>query len=259
MERGWYIEDIYELRRLPASSTNPILVKTGWVFLNRLSFPSPEEQLKKYLECSSLGNWTPIIFALAEFSSLNGRQDTLIATELKDFRHLDGYLLWKNCPKIFDSQIRALLKASYFRKAWIALPSIRKKSELHSALATIEKIMDQLNDQRSPFDRYPKVGVKINSIFALRHIEDLLESDFLIFDFDSIFTHLLGIPFRSPVLRDYLGLMEEEMETLLRWLEPVPFEEKWCGFISALLPEEWKKTGQLGWEAYFRRILPENE
>lgn len=259
MEIGWYIDDIYSLRKLKPSLTSPIFIKTGWVFRNRFSFPSPEEQARKYLECSRSGSWVPIIFELFEFSSFNDVVNSLIATELKEFRLLDGYTLWKSYPQIFESQIQALLQASYFRKAWIVLPGLRKKAELGSAYSAIEKIKDKLNNQRSPFDRYPKIGVKIANIVALRHIEDFLESDFLVFDLDSIFSCFLGISQSSPMFRHYLKDMEEEIHIFLEWLEPVPFEEKWCGFVSALSPEEWGKLGQLHWEAYFQRALGENE
>jgi phosphotransferase system enzyme I (PtsI) len=254
MERGWYIQDVYSLRKMKTPLTSPIFIETGWVFRNRISFPSPEEQARRYLECSNLGNWTPVIFELFEFSPANDVGDILITTELKEFRLLDGYHLWKNCPLVFDSQIQALLQASYFRKAWIALPGLREKGELVSALSAIEKIMDKLNNQRSPFDRYPKIGVKIANIVALRHIEDFSESDFFVLDLDSIFSHFLGIPQNSPMLSYYLEEREEEVHTILEWLEPIPFEEKWCGFISAFPPEGWGKLGQLDWEAYFQRI-----
>ncbi|MGB9553827.1 MAG: hypothetical protein ACPL7L_05585, partial [bacterium] len=86
-----------------------------------------------------------------------------------------------------------------------------------------------------------------------------LESDFLVFDLDSIFSCFLGIPQNSPMFRYYLKDMEEEVHILLEWLEPIPFEEKWCGFVSALPPEEWGKLGKLHWEAYFQRGFGEGE
>lgn len=259
MELGWCVENTFQLRNLPFSSTQPLFSETDWVFQNRLTFPSASEQYQVYLECGNLGQWTPTIFCLAELKAQKNHSGALVSTELKDFKELDGYFLWKSYPAIFDSQVRALLRTSYYRKAWIALPRLRKKQELNYTLKAIETIMDDLNSQRNPFDRYPKVGVKVDSLIALKHIEDFLLADFLIFDWDSLTSQLLGINHSYQMLLSYLSEMDQELETFLHWLEPVPFNDKWCGFISRFPAKSWRGLGSLPWEAYFQRRRPEIE
>ncbi|MCR4428873.1 MAG: hypothetical protein NUV68_06005 [Caldiserica bacterium] len=259
MDSGWLVEDGFSLRKLPAGQQVPVILKTEWAFRNRLSFPSAEEQFKMYIECSSLGSWAPLIFSLFDFSSPPGREESLLATDLQKFRDFNGFPLWKNFPLLFESQIKAFLQSSYFRKCWVLLPSLRAGTELKAVQVAVMKIMEELNARRVPFDRYLKIGVGIDNPFSLRNIQGLLGGDFLIFDFDSIFSHLLGVAPRSLQLPEFLELIKGEVETILRWLEAIPFCEKWCGFISFLPPSKWGSLGELPWEAYFQRVFPENE
>lgn len=259
METGWLIEDGFSLRKLPPSQQVPVLLRTEWVFRNRLTFPSPEEQLRIYNECSFQGKWSPFIFSLFNFSLFGGGVEGLLPTDLKSQKDFNGFSLFKNFPLLFESQIKALLQVSYFRKCWVLLPSLRIEAELRSSQEAIKKIMEELNEKRIPFDRYLKVGVGIENLFSLRNLHGLLEGDFLIFDFDSIFSSLLGIPSRSLGIPEYLNLLKGELDSILRWLEPVPFYEKWCGFVSSLPPSKLGRLGELKWEGFFLRTFRENE
>lgn len=259
MDTGWLIEDGFSLRKIAPSQQVPVLLRTEWVFRNRFTFPSQEEQFRIYSECSSQGKWSPLIISLFDFSPFGGEGKEVLPTDLKNLKDFNGFPLFKNFPLLFESQIKALLQTSYFRKCWILLPSLRIGTELRSSREAVKKIMEELNEKRVPFDRYLKVGVGIGNLFALRNIQGLLEGDFLIFDFDLIFSGFLGISPLSLRIPEYLNLLKGEMDTVLRWLEPVPFGEKWCGFISSLPPSKWGRLGELQWEGFFQRTFGENE
>jgi hypothetical protein len=250
MEEGLSVRSHYELK--PARGFHgPLLVESESLFRNRLSFPSESEQLawiKRFIE-SEVGQ--PLILTLFDWEEDQPQTD-VYPTPLKEVAVLDGYPLWKACPSLIRSQLRSWLQGSYLSGIWMAIPRLRRAEELAAVTNSLEKILNELAGERILFDRFPKIGVRLDSPLALRHFSQFLSIDFFLLDLDRLACHLLGIRFEKSVLLNYLPLRAEESELLLHWIGSLPFAEKWIGCVS-YVQKPWEKLLQFPFEAFFLR------
>ena len=139
------------------------LFRSEFLYLERTDFPSEEEQF------------------LAYRSVLEGMKDKRViirtldigADKQLDYFKLDheenpalGLRAIRVClarPELFQTQLRALYRASFYGKLGILFPMITSVAEVEKCLAHCEEVKAQLRKKNIPFDESVEIGIMIET------------------------------------------------------------------------------------------------
>ena len=145
---------------LENGATGVGLFRSEFLFLNREGLPSEEEQFAAYR-------------AVAE--GMGGHPVTIRTFDLGADKHVEafdglarvapnpalGLRAIRFClaePRLFLTQLRAILRASHYGFIRILVPMLASSSEIDQTLATIEQAKEGLREQGVPFNRANRSG-----------------------------------------------------------------------------------------------------
>jgi phosphotransferase system enzyme I (PtsI) len=89
-----------------------------------------------------------------------------------------GYRAIRICldnPKVFNTQLRAILRSSAFGKVSILLPMITHLEELTQSLDYIESVKNTLRKEKIPFDDEIKIGMMVETPSVVMTIDAYAE------------------------------------------------------------------------------------
>ena len=137
------------------------LFRTEFVFINRSDYPSEEEQFERYLKAAlALKGKTLIIRTL----DVGGDKTVPYFGIPEEENPFLGYRAIRICldrKELFQTQLRAILRASAFGKIKIMFPMISGVDELRRAKKAVREAMETLEAQGISFDRTVAVGTMI--------------------------------------------------------------------------------------------------
>lgn len=155
------------------------LFRTEFLFMDRPSLPTEEEQFEAYSTVAkAMGNKEVIIRTL----DIGGDKAVPYLEIPKEDNPFLGYRAIRYCldnPDIFKIQLRALLRAAYFGNIKIMLPLITDTKEVMSAKALISECEKELEKEGALFKKNIPLGVMIETPAAVLIADELAKiSDF---------------------------------------------------------------------------------
>jgi len=144
-----------------SGATGVGLFRSEFMFMNRRDLPDEDEQYEAYREVVEGMKGMPVTIRTLDIGAdkqTEGGQDhdsgpvTNPALGLRAIR----YCLAE--PHVFNTQLRAILRASRHGKALILIPMISTWHEIIQALAAVQMAKEQLRDEGVKFDEYVPVG-----------------------------------------------------------------------------------------------------
>jgi phosphotransferase system enzyme I (PtsI) len=137
------------------------LFRTEFLFINRESLPTEEEQYKVYCEVAAALNPNPVIIRTLDLGGDKFASHLQLAKEMNPFL---GWRAIRFClaqPEMFRAQLRAILRASVKGKVKMMYPMISGLDELRQANAMVEKCKAELRAENIPFNEEIKIGAMI--------------------------------------------------------------------------------------------------
>lgn len=155
------------------------LFRTEFLFMDRNSMPTEEEQFEAYKKAAIILKGKPLIIRTLD---IGGDKDLPYLGLKKEENPFMGFRAIRYCLKneeLFTSQIRAILRASAFGDIRIMFPLVTTVDELCEGKKLVEKLKLELLSKSIDFDKDIKVGVMVETSSAAV-IADLLakEADF---------------------------------------------------------------------------------
>ena len=155
------------------------LFRTEFLFMDRDSVPTEEEQFKAYKTVAETLEGKPVIIRTLDIGGDKALPYLGLETEENPFLGFRAVRFCLKRPDIYRPQLRALLRASAFGKIRIMVPLVTCVDELRAVKALLEEIKGELDAEGIAYNKDVEVGVMMETA-AASLIEDILakEADF---------------------------------------------------------------------------------
>jgi len=137
------------------------LFRTEYLFLNRQSMPSEDEQYRDYRAVADVLGDRPLIIRTLDIGGDKQLPYLGIGQEMNPFLGWRAIRLCLDNPQIFEPQLRAILRAALDRNVLVMFPMIATVEEVRRARQVVQRVQAQLTRQGVPFNRDTKIGIMV--------------------------------------------------------------------------------------------------
>jgi phosphotransferase system enzyme I (PtsI) len=133
------------------------LFRSEFLFMNRRDLPDEDEQYEAYREVVEGMRGRPVTIRTLDI----GADKAVDGQEHDTENPALGLRAIRYClsePQIFNTQLRAILRASRHGKALILIPMLSSYAELNQAVAAVERAKEELRAEGVKFDSFVPVG-----------------------------------------------------------------------------------------------------
>jgi phosphotransferase system enzyme I (PtsI) len=147
-------------RTLDAGATGVGLFRSEFLFLNRTGLPSEDEQFEAYRRVAAGMEGKPVTIRTFDLGADKHKEGLEGLSRVAPNPAL-GLRAVRFClaePRLFVTQLRAILRASHFGNIKILIPMLVSASEIDQTLVLIARAKESLREQGTPFDAGIEVG-----------------------------------------------------------------------------------------------------
>lgn len=143
------------------------LFRTEFLFMDRTSMPTEEEQYEAYKKVAAAMNGKPVIIRTLD---IGGDKEIPYMGLEQDENPFLGYRAVRFCldrqEDIYKPQLRALLRASAFGNIRIMVPLVTCIEEYRQAKGLVEELKAELDGQGIPYKKDIQVGIMVETAAA---------------------------------------------------------------------------------------------
>jgi phosphotransferase system enzyme I (PtsI) len=151
-------QDVEQVKEAGADGVG--LFRTEFLFMNRDSLPSEDEQYEAYRQVAKALAGKPLTIRTLDIGA-DKTARALAGTERQAPNPALGLRAIRYClaePQLFLAQLRAILRASHHGRVQILIPMLAHVTEIEQTLAMVEQAKWQLRERRCKFDETVAVG-----------------------------------------------------------------------------------------------------
>jgi phosphotransferase system enzyme I (PtsI) len=147
-------------RALESGATGVGLFRSEFLFLNRDGLPTEDEQFDAYRRVAAGMEGKPVTIRTFDLGADKHKEglDGLARVAPNPALGLRAVRFCLAEPRLFLTQLRAILRASHYGNIKILIPMLVSASEIDQTLALIARAKESLREQAIPFDAGIEVG-----------------------------------------------------------------------------------------------------
>ncbi|WNN43238.1 MULTISPECIES: phosphoenolpyruvate-protein phosphotransferase PtsI [Winslowiella] len=216
------------------------LYRTEFLFMDRDSLPSEEEQFQAYKAVAEgMGSQAVIVRTM----DIGGDKDLPYMNLPKEDNPFLGWRAIRiamDRKEILHAQLRAILRASAFGKLRIMFPMIISVEEVRTLKAELELLKAQLRDEAKAFDESIEVGIMVEtpaSAVIARHLAK--EVDFFSIGTNDLTQYTLAVDRGNDLISHLYNPMTPSVLGLIKQvIDASHAEGKWTGMCGELAGDE---------------------
>ncbi|MCX7915086.1 MAG: phosphoenolpyruvate--protein phosphotransferase, partial [Verrucomicrobiae bacterium] len=152
-------EDVPALKQVGAEGIG--LFRTEFLYLKRPDFPSEDEQYETYAKVVREMAPHAVIIRTLDLGGDKFHSEESKVPEINPFLGFRGIRFCLGRPDIFETQLRAILRASAHGNVMLMYPMISHVGEVIQANEILEQVKASLRQKQIPFDENIQVGAMI--------------------------------------------------------------------------------------------------
>ncbi|WP_206881417.1 phosphoenolpyruvate--protein phosphotransferase [Alicyclobacillus mali (ex Roth et al. 2021)] len=212
------------------------LFRSEFLYMNRETAPTEEEQFAAYKEVAEAMALRPVIVRTLDVGGDKGIPYLGLPHEDNPFL---GYRAIRVCldqRELFAAQLRAILRASHYGKLRVMFPMIATVEEVRAAKRELEAAKQALREEGVPFDEDIEVGIMIE-IPAAAVVADRLarEVDFFSIGTNDLIQYTLACDrLNERISHLYQPLNPSVLRLVKMVIDGAHAEGKWVGMCGEL-------------------------
>lgn len=229
-----------DIEQVKANGSEGIgLYRTEFLYMERTSLPTEEEQFEAYKTVLHEMNGKPVIVRTLDIGGDKQLSYWDMPKEINPFLGLRAIRFTLEETTIFRTQLRALLRASHYGNLKIMFPMIATLDEFHEAKQILIEEKQKLQNENVPIAKI-EVGIMVETPATALVIDQFAEE----VDFFSIGTNdLIQYTFAADRMNEYVSYLYQPYHpAILRLVKMVidaaHAEGKWVGMCGEMAGDQ---------------------
>ncbi len=216
------------------------LYRTEFLFMDRDSLPTEEEQFQAYKAVAEAMGSQAVIVRTMDIGGDKDLPYMNLPKEENPFLGWRAIRIAMDRKEILHAQLRAILRASSFGKLRIMFPMIISVEEVRSLKAELEILKAQLREEGKAFDESIEVGIMVEtpaSAVIARHLAK--EVDFFSIGTNDLTQYTLAVDRGNDLISHLYNPMTPSVLGLIKQvIDASHAEGKWTGMCGELAGDE---------------------
>ena len=215
------------------------LLRTEFLYLERSSLPTEEEQYEAYRAILDVFDKLPVVLRTLDVGGDKEIPYMGLEAEANSFLGQRALRLCLVRPDIFKPQLRAALRAGVDRNLKIMFPMVATAGEVRAARKVLDECIQELRAEGTPFAEGIEIGIMVEIPSAAMVADQLAkEVDFFSIGTNDLSQYTMAADRTNPKVADLSNAFYPAVLRLIRnVIKAAHAEGKWVGMCGELAGE----------------------